>query len=1085
MKSKLGSNVKPLLMVLVLSSIVLIGYQNCSNSASFSASSDLTSLSTANGPVTPQYATKTAGDADSFPPLKLLFVVDNSGTMEINQINLASAFDRMFVGTNATNLAPFDTTAYVISTSQYSPDKTQSVFPLLPSQSAEAFASMSTADFMANRGATLSGKIPGDLVGFGLSVNATADRTVTSFYPAPVALYRPGAGGSTVVSRYSHKSQNGSVDDFSSDFKERLAILNPTKSAIDPQSRRGVLDDVIDKESGLCGVARVLKGSQGYLNPGDLTSIIIVSDENDSDASGRSCYDSIIEAKSGVSYVDGHCDAAQTNLQFRAAVVDPSKAKCQVTYQNGFGYRVDYKLPTVDVKYYTSQMKYDQLRTKVSYFTQYQTYNQLRTDVKYYTSQMKYDKIQTIVSYYTKAPTYKVPQTNVTYFTKSCSYRDGAETNCQYSPKTTTLSGDFKNQCATFVAGRLPGDAVTGNASYLPTCAAGTPVAATGACSSTDSSILDCQQNYSGPLTKTLDAQPTAATPTACAAFYAGKLPAGALTNGATDAGYTPSCGTPFTTANQSGSCTVNDLDKTNCRTEYTLVTAPVTLDGTPGTKTCSDFARGLLGANAVYDEAAHLPTCTAAAAVAKTGACSTTNANITDCVTKFNAQSSKTLNGRIPSGSTCEATFKSQLPSDTALGNSTYPITCQDDTTLADQVGACSTTNTNIANCRTVYSASMATTNLQGVVSSTCAAFVSGRLPAGAVYTDAGYTPTCAVGTSIDSNKTGNEAYSKWPSVTAVVGDACTSDVLQSVVASNGLLVATGTTPTCKYTSVNTSSQILADSAKDLPCAIANWKNVCDSSNSGYRNCAPTEIAAGDKYEATPKTQTYEGTFTCNTLCSMTGFCKDKTGTVGDNYYACSTTPSNTALVKSTFTMDPDTATCAAGLTRVVTNGPYKTTSTKPAYVAGTRSDANSATALVDTIVERSRELFKDALPIVSVFVRQAGDSLGTNGSLGTEYNRLADMMGGKKLSVLSTADQYATALQDLSGKIRERLGQSVSFREVQPNQSIRKVWLRTKGAADFTQVDSSMWSASGGTITLSKSLAFNYGDEFKIEYW
>jgi hypothetical protein len=145
-----------------------------------------------------------------------------------------------------------------------------------------------------------------------------------------------------------------------------------------------------------------------------------------------------------------------------------------------------------------------------------------------------------------------------------------------------------------------------------------------------------------------------------------------------------------------------------------------------------------------------------------------------------------------------------------------------------------------------------------------------------------------------------------------------------------------------------------------------------------------------------------------------------------------------------------------------------------------------NESGALVNYIVDRSRELFNSALPVVSVFVRQSGDPLGINGSIGTNYNQLADMLGGKKRSVLSSSADYASALEDLSAEIRVRLNRSVNFKGVLSDQKIRRVWFRAKGATDWgAPVDKVWWSASGGTITIDANFKFSYGDEFKIEYW
>jgi hypothetical protein len=246
-------------------------------------------------------------------------------------------------------------------------------------------------------------------------------------------------------------------------------------------------------------------------------------------------------------------------------------------------------------------------------------------------------------------------------------------------------------------------------------------------------------------------------------------------------------------------------------------------------------------------------------------------------------------------------------------------------------------------------------------------------------------------------------------------------------------------------------------------------------------------EIAAGEKYESTFTTATHEGAFSCTTSCADTSFCKTSSGTVGDNFYACETTAAAN-VQKSTFTMiaETETANCAAGQMRRVTRGPYQTDVDRKEYVAGAKSEANEANALSDYIFERSRDLLKEAKPIVSVFVRQPADPTGTNGSVGAAYNRLADLFGGKKRSVLSSGEQYAAALEDLSAVIRERLNKSVAFQGVDGTLKIRKVWFRRAGTSDWgAPVSSDLWSTSGGTVIFNDSFRFEYGDQFRIEYW
>lgn len=1058
-----------------------VGFQNCGNNMAFQGVDDLNSILAEKN-----YAEATAGDADAFPPLKLIFVVDNSGTMGINQINLSSAFGRMFSGENQNNLEPFNTTAFVLNTSQYVPEKTSSVFQRMPSQSVESFAALAADQLSPHRGPpTLSGLIPGDLVGQIAKKTVEPTRTVTSFRAAPVALLSGVGTSQPAVSYSAYKPRGASVAAFDTDFKSRLALLNPDLSEIDSGTSRGVMDDVVDRESGLCALARVLKHNQGFINPGDLASLVVVSDEDDADPAGRACLDALIEGKSDQKYVDGVCEVASTKLKYKKAILNPTYAKCKVDFDSGYSYRIDYKYPTTNVEYYTKSMLYDQLKTEVSYYTSAMKYDQLRTNVSYYTSKQAYDAISTPVSYHTKAPTYQIPQTSVKYFTEveSCVIRDGAKTNCKYTYPdfTIVLQGASGANCDAFVAGKLPSDALYNKAGYKPVCSAATPLAKEGACSATDATILNCQQNYSAIKTTTLSGKVTST----CDLFVASRLPAGAVY---TDAGYLPSCGNKISDPRE-GACAITDLDKENCRTVYTLAATPAVLNGVPGSQTCLQFARTKLPSGAVYDGGGetYYPQCsTGTPLVDRTGNCSTTDVNVANCRREYSALKKTTLNGR-PGPNGCEATYRSSLPSDTVLGNSTYPINCADAPTVRDVAGNCSTTNTNIENCRTVYSA-LKTTNLTGApLAGNCATFVSGRLPSGSVYSDAGYTPNCLPGPSQDKNQTGSQAFTAWPAKTFTKDAACDSEVRDALVASHGLVVTAGTVPSCTVTAISSMNTTLSNSASDLTCSTAMWREVCDNSGGTKRNCRTTDIAAGEKYESAFTTVTHEGAFSCTTNCADTNFCKTSSGTVGDNFYACETT-ADANVVKSSFVMQPeaDTANCAVGQMRRVTRGPYQTDVDRKDYVAGSKSEANEANALSDYIFERSRDLLKEAKPIVSVFVRQPGDPTGTNGSLGTAYNRLADLFGGKKRSVLSSGEQYAEALEDLSAVIRERLNKSIAFQGVDGTLKIRKVWFRRAGTEDWgAPLSSDLWSTSGGTVIFNDSFQFEYGDQFRIEYW
>ncbi|RYZ64808.1 MAG: hypothetical protein EOP05_21490 [Proteobacteria bacterium] len=168
-----------------------------------------------------------------------------------------------------------------------------------------------------------------------------------------------------------------------------------------------------------------------------------------------------------------------------------------------------------------------------------------------------------------------------------------------------------------------------------------------------------------------------------------------------------------------------------------------------------------------------------------------------------------------------------------------------------------------------------------------------------------------------------------------------------------------------------------------------------------------------------------------------------------------------------------------------IQTKGPYREQGTVVKYVAGEASEKNETNALANYIKSRSTELFGSTAPAVSVFVRQSGDALGTNGSIGTNYNAFANLMDGQKRSVLSNADSYATSLQSLSGVIKTKLDRAFSIAGFQDDQKVLRTWHRAAGTTEWIEAaEGADWTASGGTVTLSQSFNMKFGDQFRFEY-
>ncbi len=618
-------------------------FQNCSK-VDFATTVD-PSKTTA-GEKTTMYQEAVVGQAN-VPPLKLVFIVDNSFTMQANQISLASAFGSMFAGSNATNLAPFDSTAYIFTTAQISPDK--SVNPLLPTLSFDDMKSMKASDLMALRGPASSqvdGKFTGDLVSYSLS-NLPDPVTMLnrlSYVPSPVLGIS--ATGATPVSLGVHKDRSGSVADFAADFSERISYISPTRARVD-STGKSALDPVIDKESGLCALARVLKNNSNFLNKGDLAAYVIVSDEDDNDPSGQQCLDAIQDMKDA-DLIDTHCETPRTKISYNAP--NSPNASCAFNYQKGFTYEVAYDVP----------------QTKIEWSDFYHLNTNARTKVTYKTSSYKYTNYKYDIAYYVSNPTYKLKQVDVSWFTKStsCKERDGVKYDCvdSFAPQSRTVEGTYTgSNCSSFSS--VYAGAVTNDAAHPIKCAQAAPRSGiAGACPTSNANAFDCDAGYTAQSLQVVDDSSSASCST-----LTSKLPGGALKSGVA-AQYLPSCGAavaqPQGSSSVAGFC-ANSGGKPGCVETYLSSSKDVSQVYSASTcQAAVDSAS--LPANAIKTVGAtNGPTCAANNyndSKATLGKCaSPLPANVVSCVDSTQANAGVTLSRR-PSSTTCAAYASSSL---------------------------------------------------------------------------------------------------------------------------------------------------------------------------------------------------------------------------------------------------------------------------------------------------------------------------------------------------------------------------------------------------------------------------------------
>lgn len=303
--------------VLLFSLFILgLGFQNCSKVSVTDLSSLQPVAATGTASTDPQFMTATIGKDSVFPELKMVFVVDNSFSMQANNVNLSSSFKKMFDSQLSSSLAPFNTSIFVINTAQNSILPGEDRFDLLPKIEANTYSSrLFDSNF---------GSIPGDVIGYRLKYTSDTDGSyIASYAPAPVYGYSSQGSSDRIL-----KPAAGSVAALSSEFQNRLAALDGGKipmkfDAIAP----------LDNESGLCSLARMLNSSSNYFKTGDQASFVIASDEEDRFDDAAKCIASSSRSTDpNYQVFDGTCNSPATTVQLK-------KIRTRLNLQSTASYR--------------------------------------------------------------------------------------------------------------------------------------------------------------------------------------------------------------------------------------------------------------------------------------------------------------------------------------------------------------------------------------------------------------------------------------------------------------------------------------------------------------------------------------------------------------------------------------------------------------------------------------------------------------------------------------------------------------------------------------------------------------------------
>ena len=269
------------LMAVVCTMVVVsMFFQNCGQPGSISTQVQEGFDYDDNGTlVHKQQVEKTLSSADA-PPLKLVFVMDNSNSMTLNNLNLQQSISSMF-DNQANNLSQFNAEMYFLTTAQL-PSLSGSFAGQLKSPSSLVG---SAAQIENNYRSPFSGLIAGDLLGFDIQTTTTPNLILKEYKAQPVVKFQDTTQGTIAVPSIKYV-KGSSIDALKAEVAARLNILAPAKAS---QISDASVFPALDTESGLCAMGRILRYPDNYIKPGDVTSFIVVSDENEADITGSKC----------------------------------------------------------------------------------------------------------------------------------------------------------------------------------------------------------------------------------------------------------------------------------------------------------------------------------------------------------------------------------------------------------------------------------------------------------------------------------------------------------------------------------------------------------------------------------------------------------------------------------------------------------------------------------------------------------------------------------------------------------------------------------------------------------------------------
>ncbi len=365
------------------------------------------------------------------PDLKIFLVLDNSDSMRVSQVNLMNNIEKMF-SANSQGLQDYNSEIFILTTAQLNnignslfrsnvdaKNDYQKVIEKIYEISSVQYVQSLIEVFRPADGSLsarkTTGLLEGDIVGFKVrtvrspsNVGAKYDLVNAEFSPAYLThIEQP----NILSVRY---SKGESIQDLVDRVKARVEFLDPDKQFLSKTiNYNGTvvdnvpLSDVVEKESGLCAMARVLhevknNPNNSLIKKGELATFILVSDEKEHDPSGLECVKSykFQQPVPGFLY-KGECADTDSNVSYAIPSNKTVTFKVKKPYTRHILWAYESIQPELSERMASCDLKFNQslARLKVLKNTHIVTFDRKVVDsngddvVDYWKHDLKFDRV--------------------------------------------------------------------------------------------------------------------------------------------------------------------------------------------------------------------------------------------------------------------------------------------------------------------------------------------------------------------------------------------------------------------------------------------------------------------------------------------------------------------------------------------------------------------------------------------------------------------------------------------------------------------------------------------------------------------